>query len=240
MATESSSRTTNGFLGFLAVIVLLFAVVVVAIGMLWLSGNGRNGLEERRAANRLQVRKALDDEAQQKLLSEGWVDKAKGLVHVSITDAIPIAAKELAAKKAAPSQVQVEPPLPVIVPDPNATEPPPAALPSAPQGADTIRFTALSTPAPAAAAPAPAPATPAAPAPAPPAPVPAPPAPVPAPAAPAPETKPAPEPAPAPTAPAPAPEAKPAAPAPAAPAAAPEAPARPPLINPTENPAPAK
>lgn len=200
MATESSSRTTNGFLGFLAIIVLLFAVVVVAIGMLWLSGNGRNGLEERRAANRIEVRKALEDEAQQKLNSEGWVDKAKGLVHVSITDAIPLTAKELAAKKAAPSKIEVEAPLPVIVPDPNATEPPPPALPSAPQGADTVRFTPPSTPAPAA-------------------------APAPAPAAPAP---------------APAPEVKPAAPAPAAPAAAPEAPARPPLINPTENPAPAK
>lgn len=219
MATESSSRTTNGFLGFLAIIVLLFAVVVVAIGMLWLSGNGRNGLEERRAANRIEVRKALEDEAQQKLNSEGWVDKAKGLVHVSITDAIPLTAKELAAKKAAPSKIEVEAPLPVIVADPNATEPPPPALPSAPQGADTVRFTPPSTPAPAAA--------------------PAPAAPAPAPA-PAPEVKPAPAPAPAAPAPAPAPEVKPAAPAPAAPAAAPEAPARPPLINPTENPAPAK
>jgi hypothetical protein len=176
-------------------------VVVVAIAFLGFSGNGRNGLEERRAANRIEVRKALDDEAQQKLFSEGWVDKAKGLVHVSITDAIPLTAKELAAKKAAPSKIEVEAPLPVIVPDPNATEPPPPALPSAPQGADTIRFAPPSTPAPAAA---PAPAAPAAPA--------ATPAPAPAPAA----------------------------PAPAAPAAAPEAPARPPLINPTENPAPAK
>jgi hypothetical protein len=214
MATESTQRTSNGFLGYLGIFVLLFAVVIVAIAVLGFSKNGRNGVEERRAASRIEVRKALEAEAQEKLNSTGWVDKAKGLVHVSITDAIPLAAKELQAKKAAPSKVEVEAPLPVIVADPNSPEPPPPALPSAPQGADTIRFSPPSTPAPAAA---PAPAAPTAPAP--------------APAAPAPAPAPAPVPAPAPTAPAP---------APAAPAAAPEAPARPPLINPTENPAPAK
>jgi len=243
MAPESSQRTSNGFLGFLGVTVLLFAVVFVAIASLAFSGRSGQTLEQRRAANRIEVRTRLEKEALEKLTSEGWVDKAKGLVHVSISDAIPLAVAELRSKKPAPSQVKVEPPLPVFVPDPNATEPPPPALPSSPQGADTIRFTPPSTPeaatpaaapapAPAAAVPAPAPAAPpVAPATAPvvPAPAPAPPAPAPAPASPAPA--PAAAPAPAPAAPAPA--------APA-PAAAPEAPARPPIINPTENPAPTK
>ena len=48
--------------------------------------------------------------------------------------------------KPAPSQVKVEAPLPVFVPDPNSKEPPPPLMPSAPQGADTIRFGLRSQP----------------------------------------------------------------------------------------------
>jgi len=213
MASESSNRTSNGFLTFVGVAVVLVAVTVVAVGALAITGLGGETLEQKRAALRIEVRTRLEKEAQDKLTSEGWVDKAKGLVHVSITDAIPLAVAELRSKKPAPSQIKVEPSLPVFVPDPKSTEPPPPALPSAPQGADLIRFTPPSTPAPAAGAPAP----------------------VPAPAKPA--APPAPAPVPAPVPPPPAPESKPA-PPPAAPA--PEAPARPPLINPTENPAPTK
>ena len=91
---------------------------------------------------------ALEKEAQEKLTSEGWVDKAKGLVHVSIIDAIPLAVAELRSKKPAPSQIKVEPPLmPVIMPDPNSKEPaplPPALfLRKAPM---TMRFVPLPTP----------------------------------------------------------------------------------------------
>jgi hypothetical protein len=244
MAPDTSHRTSNGFLDFLGIITLLFAVAVIGIGALRLSGNPGQTLEQRRAANRIDVRTRLENEAREKLNSEGWVDKAKGLVHVSIADAIPLAVMELRSKKPAPSQVKVEPPLPVFVPDPNSTEPPPPALPSAPQGAYTISF--IPPGAPEAAAPAPAPA--ATPAPAAPAPAAATPAPTPAPAAapvaapaPAPATAPAPAPtaAPVPVPAPPAPAAQPA-PPPAAPAVAsapaPETPARPPIINPTENP----
>jgi hypothetical protein len=247
MASESSKPTANGVLSFLGVTMVLFVVIIVAIGLLRISGTGGESLEQRRAAGRIAVRNRLDLEAQEKLHSEGWVDKAKGLVHVSITDAIPLTVAELRSKKSAPSQVKVEPPLPVFVPDPNSKEPPPPAMPSAPSGAHTMRFAALATPEPApapapaaapaatpvpAATPAPAPAAPA-PAPAPavtapaPAPVPTPPAPeskpVPAPAPPAPESKPAPAPAP------PVPESKPApAPEPPAPESKPAPPPVPP------------
>lgn len=225
MASESTQRNSNGFLGFLGVFVLLFAVAIVSVAVLALSGKPGQTVEQRRAANRISVRERLEKEAQEKLNSEGWVDKAKGLVHVTIADAIPLTVTELRGKKPAASQIKVDAPLPVIVPDPKSKEPPPPALPSWPQGADTLHFASLATPAPApapAATPAPAPVAAPVPAPAPaPTAAPAAPATAPAPAAPAtPEVKPAPQP------PAPAP----------APAAAPESPARPPLINPTENP----
>ena len=253
MAPESSARTPNGFLGFLGVTVALGAVAILSVGSLALSGRTDETLEHKRAANRYEIRNRLEKEAQENLTSEGWADKAKGLVHISIADAIPLAVAELRNKKPAPSQIKVEPPMMPVVMPPDSKEPAPPLLPSSPQGADTMRFVPLPTPEPAApAAPAPAApgapaaaptapavpaAAPAAPAPAPAAPAPAPEKPAPAPAVPAPAPAPVPAarpatpPAPAP-APAPAPESKPApapAPAPAAaPAATPEAPARPP------------
>lgn len=218
MASETSTRTPNTFLVFLGIAAAF--VVVAAIFAASLAVNPPvNEVEHKRAAQRTETRARLDAEAQEKLNSLGWADKAKGTVHVPIATAMTMVVAELTAKKPAPSSVKVEAPLPMPVADPKSAEPPPAALPSSPQGADTIRFAP-----PAEAAPAPAPA----PAPA-----------VPPPAAPAPE-KPA-EPAPAPPVPppaAPAPE-KPPEPAPIPPAPAPEPPAVPPT-TPPENPAPTK
>ena len=209
MASESPNRTPNGFVVVLGSAAALVVIAAVFVGALAVKKPG-NEVEQRRAAQRVETRTKLETEALEKLNSEGWVDKAKGTVHVSIAEAMTLIVADLSAKKPAPSSVKVEPPLPMPVIDPNSTEPPPAALPSAPQGADTIRF-AL----PAAAPAAPAPAAP--------------------PAAPAPEkpAEPAPAAPPAPSAPAPE---KPTDSAPAKPAdSAPAAPAKP-----TENPEPAK
>jgi hypothetical protein len=69
------------------------------------------------------------------------VDQAKGVVRIPIEDAKKAVLAELKSKKVGPSQVKVDPWLPMPPPaDPNAAEPPPPALTSAPQGADTIRF----------------------------------------------------------------------------------------------------
>ena len=211
MASESTNRTPNGIvvvLGSAAAFVIVAAIFVIPLA--W--KKPVNEVENKRAAQRYETRAKLEAEAQEKLNSTGWVDKAKGTVHVPIAEAMTMIVAELTAKKPAPSSVKVEAPLPMPVADPASNEPPPAALPSAPQGADTARFTPPAAAAPAPAAPAPAVEKPAAP---------------PAPAAPANPPPPAPEKPAAPAAPAPATE-KPADPAPAAPA------------NPTENPAPTK
>jgi len=216
MASESP-RTVNGFLVFIGSAAAFLIVTLLAIIFLALNRPAGQTLEDKRAAQRLEVRTRLDKEAEEKMNTAGWVDKAKGVAHAPIADVFPIVANELKAKKPAPSQIKIDPTLPMPVIDPKATEPPPPALTSAPQGADTIRFTAPAAPdaAPAAVPAAPAapkatpPAAPAAPAPA------APPVPAPAPAAP--QTTP-----PAPAAPAPAaPQTTPPAPAPAAPPAVP-------------------
>ena len=243
---------------------MLIVITGVFIGIISAIGSGGENLDQKRAAKRIEIRTQLEQEAQERLGSFGWDDPTKKTtVHMPITDAIAAIVQELKDKKPKVSQVKVEPPLPMPVIDPNSKEPPPPALPSAPQGADTMRFDYPV--APPEAAPAPAPATPAAPAPAKAAPPPPAPAAAPRPAAPATPapasapapaavTPPAPAPAPAtvtppappvatpapPPAPAPAAPAPPAPPVNPAPAAAPEAPARPPIINPTENSEPTK
>jgi len=120
---------------------MLVAVAVVFIGTICMTGSGGENLEQKRAAKRLEIRTQLDKDAQERLSSTGWVDKAKGAVHIPIDEAIVAVVAELKAKKPTVSQVKVEPPLPMPAIDPNSKEPPPPALPSAPQGADTIRFT---------------------------------------------------------------------------------------------------
>lgn len=243
-----ATRTPNSFLVFCgSLLALLFVAALFVFSIA--AGPQPSDLDKKRADNRIAVRTKLEKEATDALTTEGWVDKAKGIVRVPVASVLAATAKELAAKKPAPSQVKVEPPLPMPVIDPNATEPPPPALPSAPQGADTIRFASLTvaTPAPPAATPVPVPPAstpqPPAPTPAPSVPSPQPPAPNPAPPAVSPQP---PAPVPAPPAPAPAPPApnpQPPAPAPPAPAPAPAAPnpappaptaalsTRPPLIN---------
>jgi translation initiation factor IF-2 len=168
MATAPSSRTPNSFLvfcGSLLALLIVAALFVFSIA----EGPRPSDLDAKRAENRIAVRTKLEKEAAEALTTEAWVDKAKGIVRVPVESVIAATAKELAAKKAAPSQVKVEPPLPMPVVDPTSTEPPPPALPSAPQGADTVRFAyntapaaaapaATPVPAPKAATPAPAPA----------------------------------------------------------------------------------
>ena len=139
MASESPNRTPNGIVVFLssaAVLIVIAALFVFALG----TKKPANEVEQKRAAQRVETRAKLEAEALEKLNSEGWVDKAKGTVHVSIADAMTLIVADLSAKKPAPSSVKIEAPLPMPVADPSSTEPPPAALPSAPQGADTIRF----------------------------------------------------------------------------------------------------
>jgi len=251
MASDSP-RTVNGFLVFIGSAAAFIGVIIVTVGVLALNKPAEQTVDQKRAQARLDARVQLEKEAMDKIATSGWVDKPKQMVHVRVADAIPLVVAELRAKKPAASQVKIDPIMPMPVIDPKATEPPPPALPSSPQGAETIRFNGMASaqPVPAAApvpaAPAP---VPAAPAPAPAVlPVPAGPIPAPAPAAPAPQpTAPAPAPAipapvPAAPVPAPAPVAPPApvpapAPGPAAPAPAPAAPVQP--VEPAAAPAPA-
>lgn len=148
MATESTRHQPSGFgtLIWALCFFFIFALLIV-VGVRW-AKTGEN-YEDKRASARVKIHDDRAKDDHEKLTTVGWVDQAKGVVRIPIADARRIALNELKAKKPAPSSVKVEPPLPMPVLDPNAAEPPPPALPSAPQGADTIYF-----PVPAAATPA--------------------------------------------------------------------------------------
>src|SRR3954447_9161643 len=105
MAFESSTRSANGFLVFLGSGALFIGVAVVAIGLLALNSRGGETLEQKRAAQRVETAARLEKEAQEKLNSIGWVDKAKGVVHAPVTDILPMVLAELKSRKPAPSQV---------------------------------------------------------------------------------------------------------------------------------------
>lgn len=179
MATETTTRhQPSGFGTLLWALFYFFAFTVIVVAWVWNSGP-KGGYEDKRGEERLKTRLQIVSDAKLKLNTTGLIDPAKGVVHIPIADAKTATVAELKAKKVGPSQVKVDPWMPLPPPyDPNAAEPPPAALVAAPQGADTVRFTTPATPAPATPAPA-------APAPAAPAPAPAAPAPAPAPATPA-------------------------------------------------------
>ena len=158
MATDSP-RTVNGFLVFIGSVAAFLGVIVVTVGVLALNRPSEQTVNDKRAQYRRDTAAQLDKEALEKISTSGWVDKSKGVVHAPVAQVIPIVVTELRAKKIAASQVKIDPMLPMPVIDPKSPEPPPPALPSSPQGADTIRFTnSAVTPAPAAA---PAPAAPA-------------------------------------------------------------------------------
>lgn len=172
MTTDTTRHQPSGFGTFLWALFWFFVFTVVVF--LWVRGaRPQAGYEDKRAAERASIREKTVAEAQAKLNSTGLLDPAKGVVHIPIADAKKATIAELKAKKVGASPVKVDAWLPMPPqPDPNASEPPPPALTSAPQGADTMRFVvpqaATPAPAPAPAAPAPpqtnAPAAPAAPA----------------------------------------------------------------------------
>jgi hypothetical protein len=140
MATNDLRQQPSGFTTFLWAIFFFFIFALVVV--VWVRSAGpKQTYEDKRAAERLAIRAEVDKAAAEKLNSAAMIDPAKGVVRIPIADAKKAVIAELKAKKAGPSQVKVDPWLPKPAPyDPNATEPPPPALTSAPQGADTIRF----------------------------------------------------------------------------------------------------
>lgn len=137
---DSEVRQPNAFLVFLGVAAAI-AVVIIIVGGLVARRPQVESVDARRAAQRIEARQKLDQADREALTTAAWVDKEKGVVRLPIEDAIKLAAKDLVGKKPAPSQVKVDPPLPMPPPfDPNSKEPPIAPLTSAPQGADILRF----------------------------------------------------------------------------------------------------
>jgi hypothetical protein len=182
MFSINSQRPPSGSGTFALGILGLAVFAAVVVG--WIKWTAKaDDVNDERAAARIKKREELQAAWAAKLHSAAWVDKEKGVVQVPIDDAIRVVAAELKAKAVAKSEVKVPPPLLAPPVDPKSTEPPPPALPSAPQGADMIQFSGAAPEPP---PPAPVPAAPAAPAGTPPGTPPPPAAPTPAASTPAP------------------------------------------------------
>lgn len=227
MTPDLPRHPSSGFRTFVWALFFFLIFALLIVGVVRWTGKDQS-LNDPRSAGRLKVREERDKDDREKLTSPGWVDQANGIVRLPIAEAKRLVIADLKAKKPAPSSVAIEPLLPMPVLDPNALEPPPPPLPSAPQGSDTLSLAALtarppeSAPAvPGAPAPSAAPATPPA------APAPSPAAPGTSPAAPVPPAAPPAAPAPQPAAPA-TPSAVPPTPATASPAPVPATPVVPP------------
>jgi hypothetical protein len=170
MPSINSQRPPSGSGTFALGIIGLAVFAALVVG--WIKWTAKaDDVSAERAAARIKKREELQAAWAAKLHTAAWVDKEKGVVQVPIDDAIRVVAAELKGRAVAKSEVKVPPPILAPPVDPKSTEPPPPALPSAPQGADMIQFSGAAPEPPPAA---PAPATPAAPAATPPAAPPAP------------------------------------------------------------------
>jgi hypothetical protein len=140
MANNSDRQQPSGFRTFVWAIFFFFVFALVVVTLVRNTGSGE-AYEDKRAGERRTIRQQVITDAQTRLASAAIVDQAKGVVRIPIEDAKKAIVAELKSKPVGPSQVKVDPWLPMPPPaDPNAAEPPPPALTSAPQGADTIRF----------------------------------------------------------------------------------------------------
>jgi hypothetical protein len=140
MANNFDRQQPSGFRTFVWAIFFFFLFALVIVILVRSTGSAE-AYEDKRAAERRTVREETIKDAQTRLASTAMVDQAKGIVRIPIEDAKKSVLAELKSKPVGPSQVKVDPWLPMPPPaDPNAAEPPPPALTSAPQGADTIRF----------------------------------------------------------------------------------------------------
>jgi hypothetical protein len=140
MANNSDRQQPSGFRTFVWAIFFFFVFALVVVTLVRNTGSGE-AYEDKRAGERRTIRQQVITDAQTRLASAAMVDQAKGVVRIPIEDAKKAIVAELKSKPVGPSQVKVDPWLPMPPPaDPNAAEPPPPALTSAPQGADTIRF----------------------------------------------------------------------------------------------------
>lgn len=137
---DNEPRQSNAFLVFLGSSIALATVIIVVCALL--ANKPKVELvDAKRGQLRIETREKLEKINLEQLTTAGWVDKEKGVVRLPIEDAMRLVAANLGGKKPAPSTVKIDPPLPMPAPyDPNAAEPAPGALPSSPQGSDTIRF----------------------------------------------------------------------------------------------------
>jgi hypothetical protein len=141
METTTSRRAPSGILTLLWALFFFFVFALLITFWVRCSGTAPDTVRDQRASERAIKRAELDKADLDLLQGAGVINQEKGIAHIPLAKAKELTLAELQKKKVAPSQLKIEPRLPMPPPhDPNSPEPPPMALPSAPQGADTMHF----------------------------------------------------------------------------------------------------
>src|SRR3954463_4881166 len=114
-------------------VVLLFALFgLIALVVVRAAPRG-NDYEKKRAQNRFKKLEDAQKENLAALTTYSWGDKAKGIVHIPITDAMKLTVAQLAQKKpAAAGPIPAESPAASPAPAANASATPAAAATTAP------------------------------------------------------------------------------------------------------------
>jgi hypothetical protein len=123
MAAPSTSpamdRTPISFGAWLGIVLLFLFFGVFVLVLIGLSPRGNN-YEAKRAEQRLETLKKVQDEANTELHSYAWVDKNKGVVRIPIDRAMELTVTALAQKTPTPAN-PIETPAPAGQPSPGAS-----------------------------------------------------------------------------------------------------------------------
>jgi hypothetical protein len=129
------AHARTSFTSWLGVVLLFFMFGFIVLAVIGPSPRG-SLFDQKRAADRSAKLKALRDQDAAALGSYGWIDKAKGSVHIPIERAMELALNDLAQKKpAAAGPIATPPPAPPpaaggIATPPSAPAPPGSPSPS--------------------------------------------------------------------------------------------------------------
>lgn len=96
--TETKQKSNNQFLMLAGILVLLLLVIVGTLALNSHSGSATEAEDADRAAVRVKNLTDLQAADTAQLTSYGWNDKAKGIVHIPITNAMQLVLPALNAR----------------------------------------------------------------------------------------------------------------------------------------------
>jgi hypothetical protein len=108
---SQSSKSSKPLISSVLFVVAGMLVFLVATTYLRISRGNVSGHDEQRSKERIEIRDKTLSASKTLVESAAWVDKAKGIARIPVTDAMPLALTALAAKPVGASSVAYVPPV---------------------------------------------------------------------------------------------------------------------------------